>query len=152
MPRHIPTRLWNGDTVPSGSSLPERAPGVARHFFVPSPAWRSHIIQRARASIYEHLDNCQYQSRQMAGDEMLEMRPNCECCDRDLPPSDTAALICSFECTFCASCGEDRLGGRCPNCGGNLVARPTRADHFLEKSPASTMRILKPEGCAASFG
>ncbi|MBB2177187.1 DUF1272 domain-containing protein [Gluconacetobacter johannae] len=83
---------------------------------------------------------------------MLEMRPNCECCDRDLPPSDMGALICSFECTFCVSCAENRLGGRCPNCGGNLVARPTRADHFLEKSPASTTRVLKPEGCAPSFG
>ncbi|MBB2203196.1 DUF1272 domain-containing protein [Gluconacetobacter tumulisoli] len=83
---------------------------------------------------------------------MLEMRPNCECCDRDLPPSDTAARICSFECTFCVKCAEDRLGGRCPNCGGNLVTRPTRAARFLEKLPASTVRVLKPEGCAASSG
>lgn len=33
--------------------------------------------------------------------EMLQLRPNCECCNRGLPPDSSAALICSFECTFC---------------------------------------------------
>lgn len=37
---------------------------------------------------------------------MLQLRPNCECCDRDLSPASTEALICSFECTFCRSCAE----------------------------------------------
>jgi hypothetical protein len=55
---------------------------------------------------------------------VLELRPNCECCDRDLPPESAAARICSFECTFCDSCAEGVLGGRCPNCGGELVRRP----------------------------
>ena len=55
---------------------------------------------------------------------MLALRPNCECCDIDLAP-DTAARICTFECTFCPDCAEGRFGGLCPNCGGDLVKRPT---------------------------
>lgn len=51
---------------------------------------------------------------------MLELRPNCECCDKDLPPEATDALICTFECTFCAGCVEQVLGGICPNCGGGF--------------------------------
>ncbi|MFQ6564470.1 DUF1272 domain-containing protein, partial [Dickeya dianthicola] len=47
---------------------------------------------------------------------MLELRPNCECCDVDLPPDSLLARICSFECTFCADCAQDTLNGRCPNC------------------------------------
>ena len=52
---------------------------------------------------------------------MLELRPNCECCDKDLPPGATDALICTFECTFCADCVDTVLGGVCPNCGGNFA-------------------------------
>ena len=37
---------------------------------------------------------------------MLQMRPGCECCDRDLPPDAADARICSFECTFCAACAD----------------------------------------------
>ena len=55
---------------------------------------------------------------------MLQLRPNCECCDKDLPPDSTEARICSFECTFCVSCAEGVLHGMCPNCGGELLARP----------------------------
>jgi len=80
---------------------------------------------------------------------MLELRPNCECCDRDLPPESSEARICSFECTFCASCADTRLGGRCPNCGGELVARPRRPAGKLARFPASTQRVFKPQGCAA---
>jgi len=79
---------------------------------------------------------------------MLELRPNCECCNVDLPPEATNARICSFECTFCAACAEQVLGGRCPNCGGELVARPRRPAHRLQKFPASAQRIFKPQGCA----
>lgn len=79
---------------------------------------------------------------------MLELRPNCECCDRDLPPESTDALICTFECTFCGSCAEGVLHGRCPNCGGELLNRPRRPADKLVKYPASTKRVLKPEGCA----
>ena len=80
---------------------------------------------------------------------MLELRPSCECCDRDLPPDSVDARICTYECTFCADCVETRLGGVCPNCGGNLVARPIRPAGKLLKDPASTKRIHKPEGCGA---
>jgi hypothetical protein len=79
---------------------------------------------------------------------MLQMRPGCECCDKDLPPESTEARICSFECTFCASCAESVLGGACPNCGGSFAPRPTRARAKLDKYPASTERIYKPAGCA----
>lgn len=57
---------------------------------------------------------------------MLELRPNCEYCDRDLPPDATDARICSYECTFCAACVEQRLRNVCPNCGGGFVPRPIR--------------------------
>ncbi len=77
---------------------------------------------------------------------MLQLRPNCECCDKDLPPA-SDARICSFECTFCTDCAETKLGGTCPNCGGELVARPRRPATKLARFPASTDRILKPEGC-----
>ncbi len=57
---------------------------------------------------------------------MLELRPNCELCDRDLPPESPDARICSYECTFCAACVEDVLDGVCPNCGGGFQVRPIR--------------------------
>jgi len=79
---------------------------------------------------------------------MLEMRPNCECCDKDLPPGSADARICSFECTFCATCAAGTLRGSCPNCGGELVARPLRADKLLSRYPASTQRIhSEASGC-----
>jgi hypothetical protein len=56
----------------------------------------------------------------------LELRPNCEYCDTDLPPASMLARICSFECTFCADCVETRLHNVCPNCGGGFVPRPIR--------------------------
>ncbi|PST22412.1 DUF1272 domain-containing protein [Mesorhizobium plurifarium] len=79
---------------------------------------------------------------------MLSLRPNCECCDKDLPPQCRDAMICTFECTFCIDCVETRLGGMCPNCGGELVRRPVRPAAMLKKYPASNERVLKPEGCA----
>jgi hypothetical protein len=57
---------------------------------------------------------------------MLELRPNCELCDRDLAPDDPTARICSYECTFCASCVEEALKNVCPNCGGGFEPRPIR--------------------------
>ncbi len=79
---------------------------------------------------------------------MLDLRPNCECCDRDLPPEASNAMICTFECTFCTDCATGKLSGYCPNCGGNLVARPIRPAAALARHPASTKRIFKAEGCA----
>jgi hypothetical protein len=78
---------------------------------------------------------------------MLELRPNCECCNTDLPPDARNARICSFECTFCEACAADKLRGVCPNCGGELVRRPVRPATKLDKYPASTDRVFKPQGC-----
>ena len=77
---------------------------------------------------------------------MLELRPNCECCDRDLPPDAADARICSYECTFCAACVETVLSNVCPNCGGGFQPRPIRPATErrpgvgLARQPASTTR------------
>lgn len=78
---------------------------------------------------------------------MLELRPNCECCARDLPPA-ADAMICSFECTFCPDCAA-KMQHSCPNCGGNLTLRPIRPSAKLAKFPPSTERFPKPKGCPA---
>ena len=79
---------------------------------------------------------------------MLQLRPNCECCNTDLPPAALNARICSFECTFCADCADTKLQGICPNCGGELVRRPVRPAAKLANNPPSTERVFKPRGCA----
>jgi uncharacterized protein len=77
----------------------------------------------------------------------LELRPNCEYCDRDLPPDSRAARICSYECTFCADCVDGPLQNVCPNCGGGFAPRPIRPARewrpalSLAKRPASTKRV-----------
>lgn len=80
---------------------------------------------------------------------MLELRPCCECCGRELPPDSPDARICSFECTFCTLCAEGVLAARCPNCGGELVRRPIRPADRLGRFPASTIRKIRPQGCLA---
>jgi hypothetical protein len=77
---------------------------------------------------------------------MLALRPNCECCDRDLPPEAADARICSFECTFCADCAQTRFGGACPNCGGELVRRPVRPAALIARFPPQAERVVKPHG------
>ena len=72
---------------------------------------------------------------------MLELRPNCECCDRDLPPA-ADAMICSFECTFCPDCAASVFGGLCPNCGGELLRRPVCPAGKLAANPPSARRVL----------
>lgn len=78
---------------------------------------------------------------------MLELRPNCEGCDKDLPPSSTEANICSFECTFCTECVKNLLHNVCPNCGGGFSPRPIRPKSeyrlgvCLATRPASTKRV-----------
>ena len=79
---------------------------------------------------------------------MLELKPNCECCDADLPPQATDAMICSFECTFCRRCAEGILGGHCPNCGGSFSPRPIRPAAALARFPASTQRTPRSVKCA----
>ncbi|MBJ3762389.1 DUF1272 domain-containing protein [Maribius pontilimi] len=83
---------------------------------------------------------------------MLELRPNCEWCDRDLPPDSAEARICSYECTYCADCVETVLQNVCPTCGGNLTPRPIRpkTNHRAGKAlglahhPAATARVRSP--------
>ena len=76
----------------------------------------------------------------------LELRPNCEYCDKDLPPSSPDARICSYECTFCADCVERHLHNVCPNCGGGFAPRPIRPARewrpglSLAKRPPSRQR------------
>jgi len=78
---------------------------------------------------------------------MLELRPNCEYCDKDLPPDAVDARICSYECTFCAECVDKVLSNVCPNCGGGFAPRPIRPVSerhpgvSLAKQPASTKRV-----------
>ena len=86
---------------------------------------------------------------------MLELRPTCEHCNRALPPESAEARICSFECTFCASCVANVLGNVCPNCGGGFVPRPVRpaedrkGGNYLGKYPASTLVRHRPVDPAA---
>ncbi len=79
---------------------------------------------------------------------MLQIHPNCQCCDKDLPPESTEAMICSFECTFCESCAFEVLDGVCPNCAGNFARRPIRPSSALERYPASNQRIPRSRACA----
>ncbi|MCA9589733.1 MAG: DUF1272 domain-containing protein [Myxococcales bacterium] len=81
---------------------------------------------------------------------MLELRPGCECCDRDLPADSRDARICSFECTFCAECADSKLNGTCPNCGGELVPRPRRPASKLAKNPPSMRRVHNPQACSGA--
>jgi hypothetical protein len=86
---------------------------------------------------------------------MLELRPTCEHCNRPLAAASLEARICSYECTFCASCVDDVLGNVCPNCGGNFVPRPIRpatnwkGDNYLGKDPAGTRVRHRPVDPAA---
>ncbi|HEU5213509.1 MAG TPA: DUF1272 domain-containing protein [Gaiellaceae bacterium] len=81
---------------------------------------------------------------------MLELRPNCELCDDDLPADSQEARICSYECTFCASCVDTVLEGVCPNCGGGFQQRPVRPRRAwrdgtgLENHPPGTRRRHSP--------
>lgn len=75
---------------------------------------------------------------------MLEIRPSCECCDRDLDPTSTDVMICTYECTWCRYCAEGVLGGVCPNCDGELVRRPVPSTRRLEADPPTTQRTFNP--------
>jgi hypothetical protein len=81
---------------------------------------------------------------------MLELRPTCEHCNKDLPAASLEARICSFECTFCAHCVDTVLGNVCPNCGGGFTPRPVRpsknlkGNNFLGADPASTTVKHRP--------
>jgi len=78
---------------------------------------------------------------------MLEIRPNCELCDKDLSENATDTCICSYECTFCQNCVDTVLENVCPNCGGGFTQRPIRPKNSyregtsLKFQPASTNRV-----------
>jgi len=76
---------------------------------------------------------------------MLELRPSCEHCGKDLPPNSLDAMICTFECTYCRTCAIDLFENVCPNCTGNFQPRPIRPRHHLQKNPGSIIRIEKPK-------
>jgi len=73
---------------------------------------------------------------------VLKLKPNCECCDVDLPTDSAEARMCSFECTFCSLCAEHKFDDICPNCGGELVVRPTRPDKYLKDYPPAADRYV----------
>lgn len=86
---------------------------------------------------------------------VLELRPSCEHCNAALPPHSTAARICSYECTFCASCVDTLLDNVCPNCGGGFAPRPIRPardwkdGNWLGQNPASNVVRYRPVDMAA---
>ena len=75
---------------------------------------------------------------------MLEIRLNCENCDKALPNESSEALICSYECTFCQDCVEHVLMNVCPNCGGGFEKRPTRPKADLQSRPPRKDKVYKP--------
>jgi len=85
---------------------------------------------------------------------MLQLRPNCECCNKDLPPDSLDAYICSYECTYCEDCATNVLSNVCMNCGGGITPRPIRPKTewrpglSLSKQPASSERVLTKQSRA----
>ncbi|WP_428224502.1 DUF1272 domain-containing protein [Flavobacterium sp.] len=75
---------------------------------------------------------------------MLEIRQNCENCNKDLPNDSNEAMICTYECTFCKDCVTNVLENVCPNCGGGFEKRPTRPHKQLDKFPMRADRVFKP--------
>lgn len=83
---------------------------------------------------------------------MLDLRPNCEWCDRDLPPASAEAHICSYECTYCTECVDGILQNVCPTCGGGFEKRPIRPKESFREGktlglgfhPASVKRVHSP--------
>ena len=76
---------------------------------------------------------------------MLELRPNCEHCNKDLPNHSTQAMICTFECTYCRDCAIEVFKNVCPSCSGNFTQRPNRPEKYLDQYPASNVRVFKPK-------
>lgn len=74
---------------------------------------------------------------------MLELRPCCENCGKNLPNESVEAMICTYECTFCKDCVDNILENVCPNCGGGFERRPTRPKKGLEKYPMKDEKLIK---------
>ena len=80
---------------------------------------------------------------------MLQLRPVCENCGKNLPNDSNEAMICTFECTFCSECVTNVLENVCPNCGGGFEKRPTRPTQCvtpdcLKNFPSETVRKHRP--------
>lgn len=107
------------------------------------------ISRRAEISGIVVCGRLPFDEWQRKGDAMLEIRPNCEWCDKDLPPDAPDARICSYECTYCARCVEDVLHNVCATCGGGFAPRPIRprsskragVNTGLDRHPASPDRV-----------
>ncbi len=81
---------------------------------------------------------------------MLEIRPTCEHCSKDLPNTSTDTMICSFECTYCKTCALEIFKNVCPSCAGNFVERPIRPSKMIERYPALTKPVFKPKDLATA--
>src|SRR3984893_10521432 len=88
----------------------------------------------------------------------LQLRPNCEYCDKDLPPDATVARICSCRSACCVDCAESSLHNVWPNCGVGFARRPIRPTKewrpgvSVGKHPTSTKRVhlsFSPDDIAA---
>lgn len=75
---------------------------------------------------------------------MLELKPNCENCGKQLPNQSTEAMICTFECTFCSNCVNNVLHNVCPNCGGGFEKRPSRPSRLLSKYAPGNKVLIQP--------
>jgi hypothetical protein len=98
----------------------------------------------AKSILYLFSDSIYLHASARGGIQMLELRPVCENCGKTLPNDSDEAMICTFECTFCAECVVNVLSNVCPNCGGGFEKRPTRPTSALEKYPAKTEALVQP--------
>ena len=80
----------------------------------------------------------------------MELRPNCEHCNKDLPYNSTGAMSCSFECTYCSECALELFKNVCPSCGGNFEKRPIRPKAMIKKYPATKERVYQPKEIKAA--
>jgi hypothetical protein len=80
----------------------ERAP--RRHV----PRRRARTTSPCRRHCNHPLHGDRHRRRGSAAGAHDPMRPNCECCDKDLAPDAADVRICTCECTFCADC-YDRI-------------------------------------------
>ena len=132
---HEPATLGDGVQFAERIDAILQRPGSLRHAWPATVAFHERQVHASRLGVSG------------GGDMALELRPNCEYCDKDLPPDAREARICTYECTFCADCVERHLSNVCPNCGGGFAPRPIRPARewrpglSLAKRPASTKRV-----------
>ena len=141
----LPARL-SSCSVPAGVLTAEISYRALYAEWVRKKSRRADLIPIPNSPYTAECSECRIEIA-MEDDEVLELRPNCECCDKELAPDAVDAMICSFECTFCVECVENRLGRRCPNCGGNFVPRPIRPASKLAANPPLAKRVFNPHGC-----